>query len=73
MKWKAVDDQVLSSWRFATAKRAYEHVGNVGAPFLLGLAMGDITAVKEVVRLAEGKGLNELADGRRAECRGLAR
>ena len=61
VKWKAVGDRALSSWKFATAKRAYEHAGDVGALFLLGLAMGDANAVKEVGRLAKGKGLNNIA------------
>jgi coatomer subunit beta' len=56
-----VGDRALSSWKFATAQRAYEHAGDVGALFLLGLAMGDKNAVKEVGRLAKGKGLNNIA------------
>ena len=40
----------LSNWKFATAQRAYEHAGDVGALYLLGLAMGDTSAVKEVGR-----------------------
>ena len=61
IKWKAVGDRGLSNWKFATAQRAYEHAGDVGALFLLGLAMGDTSAVKEVGRLAQGKGLNIIA------------
>ena len=41
---------------FATAKRAYKHAGDVGTLFLLDLAIGDAYAVKEVGRLAKGKG-----------------
>ena len=54
-------DRALSSWKFATAQRAYEQAGDVGALFLLGLAMGDKNTVKEVGRLAKGKGLNNIA------------
>ena len=61
VKWKAVGDRALSSWKFGIAKRAFEHAGDVGALFLLSLAMGDKNAVKEVGRLAKGKGLNNIA------------
>ena len=61
IKWKAVGDRALSSWKFATAKRAYEQAGDVGALFLLSLAMGDQHAVKEAGRVAKGKGLNNVA------------
>jgi coatomer subunit beta' len=61
IKWKAVGDRALSSWKFATAKRAYEQAGDVGALFLLGLATGDTAAMKDVGRLAKGKGLNNIA------------
>ena len=35
VKWKAAGDRALSSWRFATAKRAYAQARDVGALFLL--------------------------------------
>ena len=61
VKWKAMGDRALSRWKFATAKRGYEQAGDVGALFLPGLAMGGAIAVKEVSRLAKGKGLNNIA------------
>jgi len=56
-----VGDRGLSNRKFATAQRAYEHAGDVGALFLLGIAKGGTRAVKEVGRLAQGKGLNDIA------------
>jgi len=46
IKWNAVGDRALSNWKFATAQRAYEHAGDVGALFLLDIANGDTSAVK---------------------------
>jgi len=56
IKWKAMGDRALSNWKFATAQRAYEHAGDVGALFLLGFAKRDTSAVKEVGRLAQARG-----------------
>jgi len=61
IKWKTVGDRGLSNWKFTTAQRAYEHAGDVGALFLLGFAMYDTSAVKEVGRLAQGNVLNNIA------------
>jgi coatomer subunit beta' len=61
VKRKAVGDRALSSWKFATAKRAYEGAGDVGALFLLGLAMDDANAVKGDSRLTQGKRLHNIA------------
>jgi len=61
IKWKAVGGRTRSGWKFAPAKPLYEHARNVGALFLLYLAMINTIAVKEVDRLANGKGLNNIA------------
>jgi len=61
IRWRAVGDRGLSNWKFATAQRPYEHAGDFGALFLLGIAMCDTSAVKVVGRLAQGKGLNNIA------------
>ena len=61
VKWKAVGDCALASWKFGIAKRTFDHAGDIGALFLLSPAMGDKNVVKEVGRLAKGKGLNNIA------------
>ena len=41
VEWKSVRGRVLSSQKSATAKGAYEHAGDIGAPTLPSLTMGD--------------------------------
>jgi len=61
IKWKAVKVVRGQGWKFAPAKLLYEHPRGVGVLFLLYLAMVNTIAVKEVDRLANGKGLNSIA------------
>jgi coatomer subunit beta' len=61
VKWKAVGDRALARWKFSVAQRAYERAGDVGALFLLGLALGDAPGVSEVGRLARARGQHNIA------------
>jgi len=60
IKWKAVGGRMRSGWKFAPAKPLYEHAKDVGVPYL---AMVNTIAVKDVDRLANGKGLNNITFG----------
>ena len=51
IKWKTLDNRGPLSWKFATSKGERIRTPGVMEPFLLGLAMGETNAVKEVGRL----------------------
>jgi coatomer subunit beta' len=52
IKWKAVGDTALSRWKFSLARECYKKAGDIGAGFLMELALGDKEGVKSVAKEA---------------------
>lgn len=52
IKWKAVGDTALSRWKFGLARECYKKAGDIGAGFLMELALGDKEGVKSIAKEA---------------------
>ncbi|KAG9050527.1 hypothetical protein FS837_004711 [Tulasnella sp. UAMH 9824] len=61
VKWKAVGDKALATWKFGLAKQCYEKAGDTSALLLLHLAMGDRAGLESLAVDAAGKGQNNIA------------
>lgn len=50
VKWKAVGDKALATWKFGLAKQCYEKAGDTSALLLLHLAMGDRAGLESLAK-----------------------
>lgn len=50
VKWKAVGDRALATWKFSMARECYEKAGDVGALFLVELALGEKEGLEGVAK-----------------------
>jgi coatomer subunit beta' len=60
-KWKLLGDVALEQGNFTLAKRCYAEAEDISAMFLVQTACGDAKSLKETAKLANDKGIDNIA------------